>query len=193
MGGAVLIRKTNVEENAISIYIPVANFFTPERAFFVTKFLFRYSKFLSIHVFFFLLEIDWVQFFPANIISKKNMKKLRCQLPTLQYLRFFIITDIQSESLTHTAQNWNTGLSSLRKQFISGLRHVVDKLKWYLQAGNLKTFCNCNNSVQRLALRRCKVFDAKCILFINYQNFLWDQCLSIKIPYTQIFLLAQLY
>ena len=41
-GGAVLIKKTD-RINAISIYILVANFFTPERAFLVTKLPFRHS------------------------------------------------------------------------------------------------------------------------------------------------------
>ena len=45
-GGAVLVRKT-ARRNAISIYFPGANSFTPERAFYVTKLPFRHSKFLS--------------------------------------------------------------------------------------------------------------------------------------------------
>lgn len=44
-GGAVLIAKID-RKNEISIYIPVANFFTPKCTFFVIKLFFRNSKFL---------------------------------------------------------------------------------------------------------------------------------------------------
>ena len=46
-GGSCLNKKNSGRRNAISIYIPVANSFTPERAFFVTKLPFRDAKFLA--------------------------------------------------------------------------------------------------------------------------------------------------
>ena len=46
-GGSCLNKKNSGRRNAISIYIPVANSFTSERAFFVTKLPFRDAKFLA--------------------------------------------------------------------------------------------------------------------------------------------------
>ena len=46
-GGSGHNKKNSGRRNAISIYIPVANSFTSERAFFVTKLPFRDAKFLA--------------------------------------------------------------------------------------------------------------------------------------------------
>ena len=83
-GGAVLIRKKTDRRNAISINIPVANSFTPERAFFVTKVPFHDAKFLSNRASLatvFFLEFCPCQFRPecpqllsAKIISEKSWK-----------------------------------------------------------------------------------------------------------------------
>ena len=81
--GAVLMRKTD-RRNAISIYIAVANSFTPEHAFFVTKLPFPDAKFLP--------NCDrapsgispsWIRVFATKIISRFSWPNctFECQIP----------------------------------------------------------------------------------------------------------------
>ena len=81
-GGSCPNKKNSGRRNAIWIYIPVANSFTPERAFSVTKLPFRDAKFLSnrtslatvIFLEFRPCNEGWIWLFPAKIISEKSWK-----------------------------------------------------------------------------------------------------------------------
>ena len=88
-GGSFPNKRNRSRRNAILIYIPVANSFTPERAFFVTKLPFRDAKFLFNRASF--AAVFFLEFRPAESGSspqyykEKNTKKLRRQLQTPQY------------------------------------------------------------------------------------------------------------
>ena len=105
-GGSYPNKKNTGRRNTISIYIPVAKSFTPERAFFVTKLPFRDANSLPTATVFLrpfwtgwnsspfaalTREVDSspdfpvAAFLPVKIISEKNMKKLRRQLQTPHY------------------------------------------------------------------------------------------------------------
>ena len=63
-GGSCPNKKNSGRRNAISIYIPVANSFSPERAFSVTKLPFRDAKFLSNRAS--LATMIFLEFRPCN-------------------------------------------------------------------------------------------------------------------------------